>query len=46
MKTKQNNDVIDRTYVISIVYETQLSKPIKQCEISKEDQKRQQPNRS
>lgn len=38
MKSKHDNDVIDRTSVISVKYDTKLSRPNRQCAIYDEDE--------
>lgn len=38
MKMRQDNNVIDRTSVISIEYDTKLLRPMRQCSISDDDE--------
>ena len=37
MKKRQDNDVTDRTCMISIEYDTKFSRPIEQCGVYDED---------
>ena len=41
MKTRQDNDMIDYKGVISIEYDIELSRPIKQCAVYDKDKIRQ-----
>ena len=39
---RQDNDMIDRINVISLEYDTELSRPIRQCAFHDKDETRQQ----
>ena len=41
MKSRQDNDLVDRTCVISVEYDSELLRPIRQCVVHKEDEIRQ-----